>query len=263
MPDVDFLVRHDDRELPSADALAHPEDLEAGRSWDLEGALVVRGEDVELRLEDTLVPLAQSVLDALLVLARTGHATMQNTTEYGYLRLDVEGAWIRVGGDGHPAGRVERDPLIHGLLRAVGRLADLLAALGLHGFDRDALVEDRREVVKALAAPGWTEEGPASLPPPGEPAPREDAEGPVLFDATAPAWTCDGLTVRLPGPAAAWAPLLAERVRPALEAGRSVVVPFPHAYGYARFDVEGPSVRVSGDGMADLRLPLEGVLRSL
>lgn len=262
---IDFQIRHDGQLLPSDVALSRAIDFEVERSWDLEGVLRIHDEQeqVTIELADTLVPLAQSLLESLLGLARTGHATVTRTTEYGYLRLDVEGVWVRLGGDGFEPGRVDRDTFLHGLLRAIGRLAELLSAVGLDGFDRRILVEDRREVIEALATPGWNAEGSDSLPPLGPPPPREEAEGPVVL-LTSPqlGWSCDGKAVMLPGEPAPWETLLQEVVVPAVKAGRPVVAPFPDSYGYARFDSEGGQLRISGDGMADLRLPRLGFLRS-
>lgn len=257
-------IRHEGALLDSDTVLARAIDFDVQRPWDLEGLLRIRDEEdgLDLSLDDTLVPFAQGVLESLLALVRTGHASVSRTGEYGYLRLDVEGVWIRLGGDGFPSARVDRDSLIHGLLRAVGRLADLLDALGLDGFDRQVLIEDRREVIEALAKPGWVLDGIDSLPPLGAPAPREEADGPVvLLQAPQLGWSCDGKSVLLPGEPAAWEPLLTRLVLPAVQSGRQAVAPFPDGYGYARFDSEGCQVRISGDGMADLRLPRKGFLR--
>lgn len=264
---VDFLLFHDGNELPSDRVLQSVVDLvpDFERTWDLEGRVSFTGDDLELQFDDTLVPFVQALLEGLLDLARTGHGRVSRTVEYGYLRMDVEGTWVRLGGDGVDSGRVEREPFLHGILGMVGRLVAVLKALG-HGdsFDVRVLTEDRREVMKALAQPGWDEGGVDALPPLGPPPPREEAEGPVLFQREGTlSWHCDGKSVSLPGEAVAWLPIVETAIRPALEAGRSIVARFPSGYGYARFDAEGEQVRISGDGMPDLRLPLAGVLRSI
>jgi hypothetical protein len=266
-PRVDFSLRHGDDQWVSEVALERAGRLRGAftRPWDLEGALYIAGEDLEITWTDTLVPLISAVcLESIPALADTGHATASRTIEYGYLRLDAEGHWIRLGGDGLPAGRLPREPLLHGFLAAAGRLIDLLLALELDGFDVRALREDRRAAIRALGTATWSTEGSAHLPPIGAAVPRREAEGQVtlLTDETL-GWTADGYTVALPGDADSWRGLVEERVRPALEAGRSTVISRPDVYGYARFDVEGERVRISGDGMPDVRMPLAGVLATL
>ncbi|MEZ4318721.1 MAG: hypothetical protein R3F61_14505 [Myxococcota bacterium] len=266
-PTIDFWVNHGKRHLPSAEALGAFADLapEVTHPWDLQGGLVIEDEDLTLRWSDTLVPLIRAVcLDPIPGLARTGHATATPSDEYGYLRLDAEGTWIRLGGDDLPSGRVERDPLLHGMLACVGRFVELLRGLGQDGFDVKALREDRTDAIRALSEATWSTEGPEQLPPIGSAGPRLEGDGPVMIlRGETAGWVCDGHRLTLPGAPEAWNARLRAEVVPCLERNESVVVRFPEGYGYARFDVEGDRVRVSGDGLADLRMPRAGLLASL
>lgn len=266
-PRVDFSVRHDKDEWVSADALDRAGRLRGRfeRPWDLEGSLYIAGEELEITWADTLVPLLSAVcLESIPRLAATGHATASRTTEYGYLRLDAEGHWIRLGGDDLPGGRIEREPLLHAFLGAASRLIDLLLALGLDGFDVRALREDRSTAIRALGTTEWSTDGSPHLPPVGAAVPRREAEGDVVFSTEGPVgWLAGGQSVHLPGEREAWLPLVLEQVEPALRESRSIVISRPDVYGYARFDVEGDWVRVSGDGMADVRMPRSNVLASL
>jgi hypothetical protein len=263
--EVDFTLRWEDTDLSAAEALGRSADLmeEVRRPWDLEGSWSLRTDEIVITWEDTLVPLITAVcLEPVPRLVQEGHAVASRTSEYGYLRFDAEGSWIRLGGDDLPSGRVPARAFVEAQLGCAGRLISLLLAIGQDGFDVRALKEDRRSAALALAswpvAPASEAWGP--IP---EAAPRREAEGPIWLDGT------DRLRIRcgserfeLPGPAHEWLARL-ESVRPRLEQGEHVVIPFGGRYGYLRLDGEGEAIRLSGDGLADLRVPRASLLAAL
>ncbi|MCB9678284.1 MAG: hypothetical protein H6737_24495 [Alphaproteobacteria bacterium] len=265
---IDFHVHVGDETLPSDVALQRAVELaeDLTRPWDIEGRWELRSDDLELAWDDTLVPLIQVCLEALVPLLETGHAVASRTTEYGYLRMDVEGEWVRLGGDGLPSGRVAIRPFVEGQLRCAGQLAGLLVALGMDGFDVKALREDRRAAAMAWAAWKPVEGGPDVLGPIPAAPPRREAEGAVRLErGESLVLRCGGESFVFPGDPDAWLARLVEDVLPVLGPDVHRVLPRGGGYGWFRVDGEGDQVRLSGDGLADLRLPLgglEGVLRN-
>lgn len=255
--DIDFSVRWRESMHPSSDALGQASDLadDVSRPWDLEGAWHLRADDLEIDWEDTLVPLVGGLcVEALVPLLETGHAVATRTIEYGYLRMDVEGEWVRLGGDGLPGGRVPIRPFIEGQLRCAGTLVRLLLALGLDGFDVRALREDRRAAMQAWA--DWKPEEAARdvLGPIAAPAPRREADGEVRLErGETLSLVCGAERFVFPGDPDAWL----ARLTNAIEIGPDThaVLDLRDRYGYLRVDGEGDRVRLSGDGLADLRIP--------
>jgi len=262
---IDFTVRSGDAQLPSDDALRQAAELpEVSRPWDLQGAWQLRSEEVEIDWEDTLVPLVQALcLESLVPLLQTGHAVASRLTEYGYLRMDVEGTWIRLGGDGLASGRVPARPFIEGQLGCAGRLVSLLVALGLDGFDVRALKEDRRAASQAYGR--WTENTDGAIlgPIPDAP-PRRDADGAVRLErGEALELYCGSERFVFPDDADVWLARLLDEALPSLGPDAHLVLPFRTRYGYLRIDGEGDRVRLSGDGLCDLRIPLDGLIGTL
>lgn len=263
--DIDFRIRHDNAWLTSQQAIEHAAELTetVSRPWDLHGVWTLTSEELTLTWEDTLVPLISAVcLESLVPLLETGHGVAARLVEYGYLRSDVEGGWIRLGGDDLPNGRVEARPYIEGQLQCAGRLTSLLLALGQDGFDVRALKEDRRAAMRAYA--GWHEDdGPPVWVGIPEAPPRREADGPIRLERA------EGLEVHcgverfaLPGDASDWLERLVA-LRSKLNGDAHITLPIGTRYGYFRLDGEGERIRLSGDGLGDLRIPLAPFLQTL
>lgn len=110
--------------------------------------------------EDELVPLMVNLCRAAATLAGAEHAVVGLTDSYGYLRMDREGAWLRLSGDGLGDLRVAGGPALGGVLACADRFCAWLPSLALEG-DAGVAVEsvqsERRRAAAALAnAPaGW------------------------------------------------------------------------------------------------------------
>ena len=254
---VELLVELDGRQWPVAGALrAVPDVLEAPEhALDLRGHVRVRFEQGEWSWSDGAVTAIQEFLAAIVELGHTGHGRMPKSDGYGYLRLDAEDPWVRFGGDDWPDARVPYDGLLQGLSERVGELVELLVALGLEGFSTRHLREDRAAAWRAHREP---RPEPDTLPPIPPSPTRHDAEGPVLWVEPC-GWSCGGHAQQLGDRGV---DLLAP-ARIAVEAGRSLTLSWTHRYGYVRFDAEGDRLRISGDGLPDVRLSRAGWLRAL
>lgn len=106
------------------------------------------------RPEDELVPLVMNLcFRAVSQLSASPHATVGYTDTYGYLRLDLEGAWIRLSGDRVPDVRLPGRALLEALVACGTRFIAWLPRLNLSG-DVDAicgaLSETEREARAAL-----------------------------------------------------------------------------------------------------------------
>jgi hypothetical protein len=265
--EIEFLVQHGDTHLPYDRAVAEASELSetVQRPWDLEGRWRLAHEDYAIEWDDTLVPLVQAVcLDAVRTLLTTGHAVASRTIEYGYLRMDVEGEWVRLGGDGLPSGRVPIQPFVEGQMRCAGQLVNLLLALGQDGFDARALREDRREVARAWAGGAPQTAGPDMLGPIPTPLPRREADGPMTLEqGEALVLHCGPERFTFPGDPTIWMQRLVDEVLPILSPDVHAVLSQGEHYGWLRIDGEGDRVRLSGDGLGDLRVPREAFAGTL
>jgi hypothetical protein len=143
----------DDRWLSEEEAAAALEELRGAE--EIEGALVISGGQEEVVIEDALFPLALNLcFGALPELVEERSATVSLYASYGYVRLDPEGWWLRISGDGLPTVRVRRPDAYDALLACGERIAALLQLVGGPDHDAEArqLEAEAEKARRALAS---------------------------------------------------------------------------------------------------------------
>jgi hypothetical protein len=174
MLDVTFTIRMsqdewlDEPEL--ADALDRRRDEFLGQR-ELEGAVVIRfNDEPEVRVLDALVPLGLNVcFDAACELAQDRNVALRYYSWPGSFRIDPEGWWALISGDGVPSVRVWRRELQEGLVACGDRITDFLRRLGGSEADDalDLLVARAEETRGCLgdAPKAWPGTDPATIAP--------------------------------------------------------------------------------------------------
>jgi hypothetical protein len=102
--------------------------------------------------EDELVPLVQNLcFRAVTEVVSTEHAVVGYAETYGYVRLDLEGDFLRISGDRVPDIRVLAEPCLQGLVDCGARFRAWLRRLDLEG-DVDIIdrhLADSEDVARA------------------------------------------------------------------------------------------------------------------
>lgn len=144
MLEVTFTLRRsqdewlDEGELEQALETRREELLGQG---ELEGAVVIHfDEEPEVKVEDALVPLALNVcFGAVCELAQDRNVALRYYSWPGYFRIDPEGWWVLLSGDGIPSVRVWRRELQEGLVACGDRIVEFIRRLG--GSEADDALE--------------------------------------------------------------------------------------------------------------------------
>ena len=240
----------------------------------LSASLCLRAPDGTLELSDEALALipALSAL-ALVDLLRDGTATAAMWSWRGRVNLDLEGDQVRLSGDGVPDLRVPLVSLAEGMISMSLSFAALLTRSGL-APEVSSKLERACAVAELLLD-----------------APRPEVDGlpPLSGRAAAPLRGINGdqLSVTLSVVDGPPRPTLrlwlsspageAERVEPLeplldqvflqglrrLSAGRHVRYAFLSGYGYLRLFHDGAALRICGDGIPDISVPLGDGLRTL
>jgi hypothetical protein len=168
--DVTFRIRLAQDDWLDEAELDHRREELRERS-ELEGGVVIRFDDEpEVRVLDALVPLGLNVcFGAACELARDRHVALRYYSWPGYFRIDPEGWWALVSGDGVPSVRVWRRELQDGLVACGDRITDFLRRLG--GPEADDALEllaaraEEAHSCLADAPKAWPGTDPATIAP--------------------------------------------------------------------------------------------------
>lgn len=120
-------------------------DLVSENEEDMGCVIIRQGDDIEVRVEDSLTATITNLLIAVPDLVARRHVVIPGFQVYGYLRMDPEATDQLISGDHVPTVRVRRDGLIPGIVGMGERYLELLEHLVSERDDYEALIEDLRD----------------------------------------------------------------------------------------------------------------------
>jgi hypothetical protein len=131
-----------DRYVDEEELFAHPVDL--GHRSLLKGQIEMSVDgQPPARPSDELAPLVLGLcFGSVVELAGSDHAVVSYFNDYGYLRLDREGPYIRVSGDGVPLVRLPEAGLLPALVDCGARFARWAATTQVPGDFGGALARE-------------------------------------------------------------------------------------------------------------------------
>lgn len=130
---------------PGSDDWSAFEGLVAENEEDMGDVVIRQGDDVEVRVEDSLIATITNLLIAVPDLVDRRHVVIPGFQMYGYLRMDPEASDQLISGDHVPTVRVKRVGLIPGIVDLGERFCDFLEHFVAERDDYAAIIEDLRD----------------------------------------------------------------------------------------------------------------------